>query len=806
MKREILLSLGAIAALGLSAAPITPDQALSRLGRSGQNRVTAAQLTSDPVWTAKTAKGTNTAYVFNTANGKGFRVLAANDVAYAVLGYSDDGSFDPNNISPEFQFWMDRLGAQIAEAEANGATTNNEAPEADEAMAAIPTLMTTKWDQGTPYNNLCPKSGNRLTYTGCVATSMAQVMNYHKYPETGEGSISYQWGANTLKMDFSTTRFDWANMLNSYSGTTYNSQQATAVATLMKAAGHSVQMNYGTNSSGTQGSLVADALKTYFKYDPNVNVKYRVVYSASEWAKMVWENLKNCGPLVLNGHPYQDSGHSFVCDGYDGKGYFHINWGWGGMSDGYYLLEALAPGAQGIGGSSGGFNYGLNGIFGIQKPTGQPVEVVYDNMLMYGGVTAEFSGQNIQFYLTPYYPSGWYCAMGHSILVNMGIIIEPILGAQGETRTQGGYFNGGVRVSLSPGSYYPSERGPYAKFPTNLPDGTYKVTIGVRDLNIKDAPYFPILHPYGVPNYVIVKVENGTNTIINQSESKLIPENLVLDSDLYYGKNARYVATLKNETEFELTETLAPGLLKDGKLVMVAGVAPTTVAPDSSEETEWVAKMVKLDGVDEPTVATEYTLAIVNPITNEILGTYGTVTMKPAVKIGRLAPDTFVVENCTKSEYEVAGNKVQAYDVPSDNFTSVLKYSVTQGFFDGQLSVNIAQRNPEDYFDVITVKERIFSYMPFIYSGTEETVDIPVSFPEGEAGKVYMLVVKYTFGTSESTLTNLSFVMKQSGIEDVLTDQTPVRYFNLQGIEIETPVKGQVVIMKRGDKTCKVLY
>ena len=169
--------------------------------------------------------------------------------------------------------------------------------------------------------------------------------------------------------------------------------QGKAVSQLMVAAGHSVQMEYGTEASGTQGSLIAEALINYFDYDKGCHPDWRAVYSYSEWENMVYDNLKNVGPLVFNGHPYNDGGHSFVCDGYDGDGYYHFNWGWGG------------------GGASAGagFVYNLNGIFGIQKPNDDPKPEIKDNILMYGGCTATVSNGNINFKRNTWYPDGWYC-------------------------------------------------------------------------------------------------------------------------------------------------------------------------------------------------------------------------------------------------------------------------------------------------------------------------------------------------------------------------------------------------------------
>lgn len=812
MKRETLLGLGALCALGLTAAPLTPQQALERLGSTRQGKAAVGKLQSTPVWTAKASNGTPTVYVFNSVDNKGYRVLAADDAAYAVLGYSDSGSIDVNNMSPEFKWWIEQLGNQIEYYVSRGATTSDEAAPAADDMERIEPLVQTKWDQDAPYNNDAPKIGSRTCYTGCVATSMAQVMNYHKYPEIGTGSITYTWSRNEtqLSMDFSKQAFDWDNMLNIYQRNAYSTAQANAVSYLMKACGYSVQMNYGTSASGTQGSLICDALVKYFGYDGNCSVKWKVAYSASQWKQMVYDNLKNAGPVIMNGHPKDDSGHSFICDGYDGSSYFHFNWGWSGTSDGWYLLDAMNPGAQGIGGAAGtgGFDYGVNAIMGIQKPNGQPVATQYDNLLMYGGCTATVSSRKLSFKLTEWYPSGWFCAMAHPVKVNIGAIIEPVEGTPGETIERAGTFAGSTTTSLSPGSYYPTMNGPQVNLPT-LADGKYKVTIGVLDKNAENAPRQPILCPYAVPNFVYLIVENGKITVENVPVINLTSENLTLDSPLYYGKMAKYTAKIKNDSEFELSEVLAPALLLDDKLQMVGNVAPTTVAPKTTADVEWVGAMTIQSGAAKPTTDKEYTLAVVNPITLEILGKYGTVTMKPQPKTTVLAPMDFVVDNCESVNETTETGTFNVYQVPDgNNFSATLTYEVYQGFFDGVLSVGIYARNPENMQEIEPIQPGIFQLQPFQENGFNATVNIPISFPEGEVGKMYMLRSFYTAGKSDKPLTSAYFKLLNSGVDyiEAVDQDVPVRYFNLQGMEIKTPAKGQIVIMKQGDKTRKVIF
>lgn len=810
MKKTILLGFGIALAFGATAAPLTPEQALERMQQGRMGKISSVKVESQPVFTQMSATGVPTLYVFNCPDNGGYRILSADDIAYAVLGYSETGSFDPGNMPSQLAWWLKQNSDMIAFYA--GSTNDGQiAPAADDKQRIEP-LCKSKWDQGKPYYNDCPKSGNRSTYTGCVATSMAQVMYYHKYPEVGEGSHSYSWKGKTLSMDFSETPFDWDNMLDVYQTGKYTTTQSAAVAHLMKSCGYSMDMNYGTESSGTQGVLIANALKTYFKYDGNCNVKWRMAYSAAQWADIVYDNLMNVGPVIFNGHEYESSGHSFVCDGYDGRGYYHINWGWGGLSDGWFSLEALNPSAQSTGGGVGsGFNYGLNGIFGIQPPTGEEVVTPPDNMLCYGGVTATMNGRYIEFAQNSWYPQGWYDAMDHEIKVNMGITIEPVDGTEGEVHEINGTFGGNRLLTLQPGYYYGSASGPRAPVPT-LTDGRYKVTITIRDMK-KGAPEtrVPIIVSYGCPNYVYLNVSSGVQTVENVDIAELVAENLVLDSELYSGCNARYKATLKNSSEFELTETIVPALLKNGKIVMLGNQTPTTIAPKSEGEVEWICKMVLQGNNKAPTVDTEYELAIVNPVTSEILGRYGNVTMKPKPATARLVGNSFIIEGATAETVETNIGNAIINTIETNHFNTVLKYTVDMGFFDGVISYSIYKRaGLEDYGTQELMNAGIYSCQPLEAQGAENTLNVPIDFAQAEVGSYYVLRATYTAGNSEKLLMNVNFTVKkvESGVVEgeVENNDAPVRYFNMQGIEINEPVPGQIVIVRQGNVSRKVRF
>ncbi|MDY0339461.1 MAG: C10 family peptidase, partial [Acholeplasmataceae bacterium] len=209
-------------------------------------------------------------YIFNREDSAGFVIVAADDRVVPILGYADSGSFDPNNIPPNAQKWFENYTQQIQYAITNDLPVSAEIDsmwvdlldgrqKSSSSTQTVTPLIQTKWDQGSPYNNSCPRGSGLFvsrSVTGCVATAMAQVMNYWEYPITGTGFHSYNHDKyGTLNANFASTTYDWANMPNQLTSSSSSTQQ-TAVATLMYHCGVSVDMNYGISSEGGSGAYV----------------------------------------------------------------------------------------------------------------------------------------------------------------------------------------------------------------------------------------------------------------------------------------------------------------------------------------------------------------------------------------------------------------------------------------------------------------------------------------------------------------------------------------------------------------------
>lgn len=275
-----------------------------------------------------------------------FAVIANDDAFQPVLGYTTGRAGAEH--APGFVWWLETMNKSLEDQMAEG-KAQAKVQRASDVKTAVAPLIKTKWGQDAPYNNMCPEytvGGTTRRYvTGCVATSMAQVMNYHGYPTKGTGSTSYRYtplgGATlTLRANFGTTSYDWANMADDYSNGGYTAAQAEAVATLMSHCGIAVHMNYNASGSGAMSHVACRALKKYFNYSAKIGCLYREFFHVDEWMNIIYKELSDGCPIIYGGNS-GTGGHSFVFDGYDEDGLVSVNWGWEGVDDGYFEIASL---------------------------------------------------------------------------------------------------------------------------------------------------------------------------------------------------------------------------------------------------------------------------------------------------------------------------------------------------------------------------------------------------------------------------------------------------------------------------------
>ena len=327
-------------------------------------------------------------YVFPNANSKGFTIVSGDDRLPEIVGYSSQGSYDENNLPEGFVSFMEayqnlynRVNLGDAEALKNlaeiKAWRNKKNASAASTSAVAPLLGNIEWDQTSPYNNMCPRYDSvHVAATGCVATAMAQVMAYYKYPKQLKADIpGYVNRWNGIPMEIPTiTReegiYDWDNMLPKYNKeANATQQQKDAVAKLMYHCGAAVQMTYGQESAA---SVSASKLAKYFGYDADLMMDLsRSSFTLDKWMQIIDTELA-AGRPVLYGGQASDGGHQFICDGIDGEGLYHINWGWSGSQNGYFDLSLLNPekGGTGSGSSTEGYNRLCSMTIGIAPDNG----------------------------------------------------------------------------------------------------------------------------------------------------------------------------------------------------------------------------------------------------------------------------------------------------------------------------------------------------------------------------------------------------------------------------------------------------
>ena len=376
MKRIYLLMFAVVlTVLGVSAEGVTATQAQAvaqRFVRDNQSHF-ASSNTNQNLQLAHVAysNGRNVDYyVFNLKADGGYIIVGGDDLAQPVWGYSAHGAFEFGKLPENMRWWLSEYQRQLdwlrehSDAKPQPALT---------LSSSVAPLLTSTWDQFEPYNNLCPvirlSGRDYVAPSGCLATAMAQTMNYYQWPLQGAGSHSYTFTTDggtemTLSANFAQSTYDWNNMLNSYAGS-YNNTQAQAVAKLMSDAGISIDMQYNAYESTAYYNKAIEALMSYFDYSPSMSYRLKDSYN-DDWEALLRAELDAHRPIFYFGQNPNNAGHAFVMDGYNADGYFHINWGWNGDFDGYFETSLLRPNCPNNNPDVHNYSYRQGAITGIE--------------------------------------------------------------------------------------------------------------------------------------------------------------------------------------------------------------------------------------------------------------------------------------------------------------------------------------------------------------------------------------------------------------------------------------------------------
>jgi hypothetical protein len=353
MKKHIFTLLAlALTGIAVHANPVGQETA-RQLGQtfvSANFEFTRQSSDLSLAYTSFSDRGEACYYIFNVGT-TGFVIIAGDDHYRPVIGYSEEGIFDPDDMAPALVDYLEGVRQGVMEAAV--------APAAQPAVAADwamlektgrmvsrhggredEYLVETKWNQNYPYNYFCPEGAGGPgghCYAGCVATAAAQLMRYWSHPIQGQGSHTYypedhpEYGP--LTANFGETTYDWANMPNSISSSS-PIEQIEAVALLIYHAGVSVDMNYRPSSSGAVTGLLCQTMPAYFFYTDQMANLYREEYTHEGYMQLIIKAIDMNWPMVHRG-----GGHAYVLDGYNDNDMVHLNWGWSGSSDGWFNID-----------------------------------------------------------------------------------------------------------------------------------------------------------------------------------------------------------------------------------------------------------------------------------------------------------------------------------------------------------------------------------------------------------------------------------------------------------------------------------
>lgn len=331
--RMLIIALCVVTQLpSANAGRLTVDEAknvASDFFESRDCRRLAAESALSLAQTKTDSRGEPVYYVFGATDGKGFIIVSAEGAGVPVIGYSYDTSYNAGDVPSGMAGVLAARGSGSA---VSGAPVTRRVPG---KVSGRKELSTVRWSQEAPFNNLIP--GRRPT--GCVGTAMAIIMKYHNWPESGRGSVG--------DVDFNVA-YDWANMRADNYRSGYTAAEGEAVATLMSHAAASVMTDFGMSGSSAFEVRVPSALIDFFGYDAGVSYKKGSEMERREWDALIMSEIDENRPVLYCGQDVS-AGHAFVCDGYETDGttaYFHINWGWGGLADGYFASDNLSPQAS----------------------------------------------------------------------------------------------------------------------------------------------------------------------------------------------------------------------------------------------------------------------------------------------------------------------------------------------------------------------------------------------------------------------------------------------------------------------------
>lgn len=799
--KKLILSAAAVAlASGAFAATLTPEEALARVQAQG-DRQGAPALSSMKLVRTGNVTGVPAYYVFSDNDNA--MILSADDIAMPVLGYLDRPVTAETVMPVQLAEWLEMYAHEIAaatkarnEAALTGALTpvknapatlDGGIPERRRvSRASIAPMVKTQWDQGAPYNDLCPDG----TYTGCVATAMAQAMKFHNYPPKGKGTAKVSYGGKTLSLNLGDITFDWSNMTNTYSGSSTDAQKK-AVAQLMQACGYAVDMSYGKDASGASTMDVPMALQDFFSYDVATNIQEREYFDPEEWNNMLYAELSAGRPMIYHGTG-SGGGHCFICDGYqtqDNADYFHFNWGWSGSYDGYFPCSSLVPGGQGVGGNATGYFGAHQGaIFNMRKPVSgsKPAEAYLGFYSSYytsdkGNLIASVSNRNV----TLSFDAGNSFFLNVSGIYFSGDIGFYIENTSGKIVYSKELYQG---MSLASSSGYTSLT---FAIPSSLTSGTFRLVPAYR---LSGQDWKPIKTRWTRNDEVYITISGGKITAEcrgaheSTDEPEKGPEIEIsggsTSTDFYVGEEYDLTVNITNNTDQDITKNLGTVLVMESGEDL-AQVSTFTTVPVSIPAHATVKQTFKAT-IDEGLDLNGSYYAAIADDKNQIY-IYYTVQLR-----SHQATSNFKV-TAHDSDVVTAG-KETTVKVTVQNTVAAMSAGDVQLYL---CTVSGNTLSPVVDFGKQSVRLLANRSKECTYTGT-----VPTTLDTS---------AEYAFAAIHNGVNIGDWTVKiegLGGVDDIIADENagPAEYFDLQGraVNTDTPAPG-LYLRRQGGKTTKVL-
>lgn len=787
IKKLVLMVSLTVTALTATAERFTPEQALERALQTPGTEIRALGVTATPqlVMTVTDTAGEDAAaYVFvdNGEARRGFVVVSASGLTAPVLGYSGTAQFDKDNLPPNFMEWMQGYAREIADIESGARRVLPKIiRRADTERVAIEPMVMTRWNQSEPYNNRCPEINGRRAVTGCMATAQAQVLNYCKYPQKLNGSISYTTTTARLKIDvsFDTIALDWDNMLNVYDKTSPEVSNQ-AVANLMYACGVASQMNYTPSASGASSPNSVRGMYNYFGFK-DVGMLLGDWMNIDELEDYVYAYLTNHGPLLYCGQG-GSGGHAFVCDGYSKDGYFHFNWGWGGLSDGYFRLNALDPGSQGIGGGSSGYNTYQQLLPGLHKPGDRKDFVPVCAADMGARISEEWNtvlGDTVMFEPADE-DGGFWNFSADTLSVTFGARITR--NATGESTYVACYGIKNYPLTFLRGwSGYP------IIIPEQMEEGTYTIVPAYKNA---DGDWRDFYQDQNYQTSTLATVAGDSIKFEKPKPADILISNIEFETPCYAGGGFMLTADViaTGDRSFYGNVSLILGEYYGDDFVsdFQATSSAINARPFEATSFKYAADFTntRLKGT--------YQLVFVNTETGVIVSEPIEVTIKPYP--GEAIPEV------VKAEIE------NAMAVDPNNVVVKADILSPGGYFSKSLYLSLGTLDG-DNFELIN---RITSPVYYIEPGKSLEVSFSGAIA-GQEGETFIARLEYYDAKTRMYIQigeDMPFRIGGAGVGTVLSDDdnAPVRYFDLQGREVDANrLESGVYLLKQGSRVSKTV-